>query len=212
MPKRRRSAAAPPDPRDALIDAALSLAARQGWRGTTLADVAAEAGMGLAEAHGLAGSRAGILAAFVHRVDAAVLAGTGPELASEPPRDRLFDVLMRRFEALKPHRDGLRAILLSEREDPVALACGGLRLLRSMGWMLEAAGLGGTGFAGRLRVKGLAAVYLVALRVWLDDDSADLARTMAALDRALRRAESLQAFLCRGARRAAGDAAAPAAP
>ncbi|KAB2864417.1 MAG: TetR/AcrR family transcriptional regulator, partial [Bauldia sp.] len=32
-------------------------------------------------------------------------------------------------------------------------------------------------------------VYAEAMRTWLDDDAPDLARTMAALDRALRRGE-----------------------
>ncbi len=208
---RRRAAKPPTEPLSALIAAALRLAATQGWRDTTLADIAAEAGLGLAEVRGLVGSRDGVLAAFVRRIDTEVLAGTAPELAAEPPRDRLFDVLMRRFEALKPHRDGVRAILRAERGDPCALACGGLRLLRSMGWMLEAAGIAPTGLLGRIRVKGLAAVYLAALRVFLDDDSADLGRTMAALDRGLRRAESVQALVC-GRLRPRPPEPAPAAP
>jgi hypothetical protein len=37
----------------------------------------------------------------------------------------------------------------------------------------------------------LAAIYAYVLRVWLGDDSADNARTMAALDRALKNAEML---------------------
>jgi len=41
-----------------------------------------------------------------------------------------------------------------------------------------------------LRSKGLLAIWLATLKVWLEDDSPDLAPTMAALDRNLRRAES----------------------
>ena len=57
--------------------------------------------------------------------------------------------------------------------------------------MLEAAGISASGPFGLLRTKGLLAVWLAALRVWLADDSNDLSRTMAALDRYLRRAERL---------------------
>jgi hypothetical protein len=42
---------------------------------------------------------------------------------------------------------------------------------------------------GELRINGLCGVYLLALRTWLDDDSADLSKTMAALDGYLRRVE-----------------------
>jgi AcrR family transcriptional regulator len=214
MPRKRRpaAAAAPADPRAAIVEAALTLAARQGWRGTTLADIAAEARLSLADVHAQVRSRAGIVAAFVHRIDSEVLAGTSADLAKEPARDRLFDVLMRRFEALRPYRDGVRSILRAEREDPCAIACSGLRLLRSMTWMMEAAGLDATGLAGRLRAKVLLVVYAAALRVFLEDDSADLAKTMAALDRGLRRAETLQNLFCRGARPRGGPAAAAAAP
>ncbi len=51
------------------------------------------------------------------------------------------------------------------------------------------------------------ALYLAVLRVFLADDSADLGRTMAALDRGLRRGEAL----CRFAGRGAGAAPAAAA-
>ena len=63
--------------------------------------------------------------------------------------------------------------------------------MRSMAWMLEAAGIESSSAAGYLRTKGLAAVWLRTLRVWGKDDTPDMARTMAALDADLRRAEPL---------------------
>jgi hypothetical protein len=48
-------------------------------------------------------------------------------------------------------------------------------------------------------------VLLCALRGWMEDDSTDLAKTMAALDRALERAERVAGF--RGFRRPAQNAA-----
>ena len=80
---------------------------------------------------------------------------------------------------------------LPEVRPALAALWAGARLLRSMSWSLEAAGVGSVGPAGRLRVKGLAAIYAGAVCVWLRDDSPDLGRTMAHLDRSLRRAEGL---------------------
>jgi ubiquinone biosynthesis protein COQ9 len=172
---------------DRLVDAALRLAGRQGWRRTGLGAIAAEAGLPLDEAHAACPSKLALLARFHRRIDRAALAGTSA--ADEPPRDRLFDALMRRFDALAPHREALRAILRDSMADPAALL-GLPALLRSMGWMLERAGVSAAGWRGRCRAKLLTGLYLSVLRVFLDDDSADLARTMAALDRRLRAMES----------------------
>ena len=68
---------------------------------------------------------------------------------------------------------------------------------RSMRWMLEAADLSSGGLRGELRVNALYALYLTMLRVWLHDDSDDMARTMAVLDRRLKRLDRLTRCLCR---------------
>ncbi len=188
--------AAAPEVADRVIDAALALAAERGWRDLALADIAEAAGVSLADLYAHFRSKEAILVAFSRRIDAQVLAGDDPDLAVQPVRDRLFDVLMRRFDALAPHRDALRAILRASCADPLAAVCGALALRRSMACMLEAARLDASGLRGLARIKGLAAIYLATMRVWLDDDSADLARTMAALDRRLAQAERL-IRLCR---------------
>lgn len=186
----RRKAAGTPrgTPEDRLIDAALALAGRQGWRRTGLAQIAAEAGLPLHEAYMLHRSKGAILRAFTRRIDRMVLAETSEE--GDSPRERLFDLLMRRFEALRPYRDGLRAIFRDSVGDPAAL-CGLCRVNHSMRWMLEGAGVSTSGCIGNLRTKFLAMLYLSVMRVFLSDESEDLGRTMAALDRALRRAEGI---------------------
>jgi AcrR family transcriptional regulator len=175
-------------PEERLIEAALALAARQGWRNTGLGDIAREAGLPLHEAYAVARSKPALLAAWHRRIDRAALDGAAEEL-DEPPRDRLFDLLMRRFDALQPHRVALRTILRDSIGDPAALLAAPA-LLQSMAWMLEAAGISAAGWRGRVRVQLLAGLYLLVLRAFLQDESADLTRTMAVLDQRLRRAES----------------------
>ena len=79
-----------------------------------------------------------------------------------------------------------------------------------MAAMLEAARLSTSGCRGRLRVKGLMAIYLATLRVWLRDETNDLAKTMAALDGQLRRVEALIGRLPGRPRPVAKDAPAAA--
>jgi AcrR family transcriptional regulator len=190
MPKRPKSKKARAStPRDRILDAALTLAERDGWRNASLAAIAAEAALPLHELYGEFRSRSAILAGLMARVDAAVLTETAAPDPKESARDRLFDVLMRRFDALKPHRAALNVIARDLLTDPPTALCCAPALFRSMAWMLEAAGLTSAGIRGRLHVRALTALYLCVLRVFVDDDSSDLAKTMAALDRRLRQAE-----------------------
>ena len=190
-----------------VIETALRLAAERGWADLSLAEIAEAAGLPLSKVYPLYPSKQAILAAFSRQIDAAVLAEVEAEDDPEgSARDRLFDVLMFRFEALRPYREGLGNILLDQVRDPLgALAAfGGLR--RSMALMLEAAGISAEGLKGIARVKGLAAIYLATMRVWLRDDSLDLAKTMAALDGQLRRFEGLyRRFAGAGRRGRDGD-------
>jgi AcrR family transcriptional regulator len=182
------------DPASHVIDVALTLAAEKGWRDLALADIAEAAGFSLAELYALYSSKAAILAAYSRSIDSAVLAEVAaPEGdgAKESAKDRLFDLLMRRFDKLDAHKAGLLRIAEDTGRDPLSLVCSLARLDRSMAAMLEAAGIPAGGLGGLLRVKGLAAVYLAGLRAWFRDESADKAKTMAALDRALSRAERL---------------------
>lgn len=195
MPTRRRSRALPQDPRQRLIAAALALAAEKGWRRLGMPEIAAAAGIPLAEAYRLFRSRFTLLAGFRRAIDEAVLAGPAPS-ANDPVRDRLFEVLMRRFEALRPHRAGLKAIMRDSLGTPAPInALLGLR--RSMAWMLAAAGIPAAGVRGQLMVKLAGALYLSVFPAFLRDDSADLGSTMAALDRRLRQAETLLAGFSR---------------
>jgi len=197
---------APADPEAKIVDAALRLAALQGWADTSLADIAAEAKVPLAELRHRFAGKSAILRAFLRRVDEQVLAGSDPALADEPVKDRLFDVLMRRLDALEPHRDALAAIGRELQREPPALACflaGPFQ--RSMRWMLEAAQVPPWGALQPLQVKGLGVLYLSVYRVWLGDEGTDKAKTMAALDKALSRADSVIAMLRRGPRRRRGE-------
>ncbi|HUZ72767.1 MAG TPA: hypothetical protein VMU87_07265 [Stellaceae bacterium] len=189
-PRRRRVESSP---EQRLVDAALDLAARQGWRRTGLAEIAAAAGLKLHEAYALHRSKGSILRAFMRHVDTVVLEGAAAAAANESPRERLFETLMRRFDALKPHRAALGAILRESIGHPAAVL-GLVPLRRSMVWMLEASGIATAGCRGRLITHATLGLYLAVLRVFLADDSADLARTMAALDRGLRRGEAFCRF------------------
>ena len=181
-----------PDFDQALIGAAFQRAAEVGWTRLTIVDAARAAGLSLAEARVRFPGKLALLRRFGAMLDEAALAAAPAE---GPPRDRLFDLLMSRFDAMKAHRSGLRALLRHLPGDPalvVALSCA---TRRSMRWMLQAAGISTAGLRGELRVRGLVAVWLWALRAFERDATDDLAPTMAALDKALQRVHSAAGWL-----------------
>jgi AcrR family transcriptional regulator len=186
-----------------IIKTALDLAAERGWRDLTLAEISAGSGVALPELYRHFPSKSAILDGFARSVDEAMLAD-GPADPADTARDRLFDLLMRRFDALQVHRDGLNAIARELRRDPIGALSHLPQLERSMRWTLEAAGLDAGGLLGLARVRVLGLLYLSVLRVWQKDDTSDMARTMKALDGRLGQLEQLANTVERGGRRRRG--------
>jgi len=192
-PSRRATAAAsaPASARDKVVAAFLALLAEKRLEQIGLAEVAQRAGVALADLRDMFASPLGILAAHFKAVDRAVLAADYSDMADEPARERLFDVLMRRLEIMAPQREAVRSLLRSARRNPpLALALNALAV-RSQQWMLTAAAIPAAGPRGMIRAQALAVMFTAALRTWLDDEDEGLARTMAALDRALGRGQRL---------------------
>ena len=197
----RRASAAPqgaetgqkagPPPREAVIEALMRLAAEQPWSDIEITDIAREAGVSLVALRGLFPSKGAVLGGFSRMIDETVLKGTSDDLAEEPTRERLFDVLMRRLEAMAPYRKALRRILSAVRGDPLTLAALNAVALNSQRYMLAAAGIPTEGPLGRLKVQGVVITFARTLDVFLDDEDPALARTMAHLDREIRRGERL---------------------
>lgn len=184
----------PQELRERVVHAALHLAAIQGWDQVTLADIAYDTKLSLADLHQVIEDKFDILAALGRMIDRKMLERLGSEFEggldpSLSPREALFELLMERFDVLSENRDGISAILRSFRFDPKQGVMSLPHLCRSMCWILEAAQINTNGLRGAMKVTGVSLVYLKVLRVWDSDDTPDLSRTMAALDKELTRAE-----------------------
>jgi AcrR family transcriptional regulator len=181
--------------RDKAIDALMSLLAEQSFEQIGLAEVAGRAGIKLSQLRSEFGSTLAILGAHIKDIDKAVLAGGDADMENESPRERLFDVLMRRLEVLAPYKDAVRSVMRSARRNPGLALTLNVMGTRSQHWMLEAAGIGGSGPRGALRAQGAALMFARVLGVWFDDDEPGLDRTMAALGRGLASAERWDGFV-----------------
>lgn len=175
-------------PADLLVTA-FELIAEEGWSRLSLVAVARRAGVAPAEVYRELRSRGALPGALSRRIDEAMLGVEEADLAGLPPRDRVFELMMARLEALVPFRPGLRRLGREARRDPCLVLGTACRLDRSLAWLQDMAGLRRSGLRARLARRALAAAYLQTVRVWFRDEAADLGKTMAELDKQLRRIE-----------------------
>ena len=155
MATRPKSEAKPADPRGKIVDALMELASAQRFEDISIRDICKTAGVTLADFRDAFPSKGAVLAGFSRRIDRAVLAQDGEELADESPRERLFDILMRRLEAMAPYREGLREVGAWLRRQPAAALAMNQVVVNSMRFVLEAAGIeveGGA--AGAIKRQG----------------------------------------------------------
>ena len=176
----------------ALVAACFEQIAANGWARLSIAQAARAAGIPLDLARRRLPGRCAVLLRFGALADAHALKDAPAE---GPPRDRLFDLVMRRIDFLQTHRAGVIALMRAVPFDPPAALLLASASLRSMCWLLEGAGIGAAGPKGGLRAAGLLAVWGWTIRAWERDDSQDMAATMAALDSALGRAERAAGWL-----------------
>lgn len=174
------------------VEAFTALVAERGYAGVSLRDVALESGLAFAELYRRYRDKPALMAALIERIDDEVLAGTpGQSDPEETARDRLFDVMMRRYDALKPHRAYLRQLRQLVLRDPILALSLAPAMRRSAAAMLEAAAIPSDGLAGAVQQSGLVALHAAVFRVFQEDETTDLSKTMAALDSRLKSAENL---------------------
>lgn len=184
---RKTKAEAKPD----LLEAAFNLIADAGWRGFSATALAERTGASLGEIYAELPVPAALACRLGARLDRAMLAVPPGELADLGPRDRLFELLMRRLEALAPFKPGLARLAAEARSEP-GLALATLASLdRMASWLLDLAGLPGHGLRARLARRALMLAYARLFWVWLRDDSPDQDATLAELDKRLDQLERL---------------------
>lgn len=177
--------------------ALLSLVETQGWIDLSYAEIAEKAGVPIAEAHRIYPSKTAILMGLTRAIDEKILVSLDGDPLEGSAKDRLFDIVMRRFDVLKADRNAYRRLMRQLPATPDSFAALLCQMRRSLSLTLEAAGISTSGLRGALRLKGLLAIYVAGLRVFANDESEDLAKTMAEIDKRLGQAERVSEMLNR---------------
>ena len=149
-----------------------------------LARVSKSSGVGVEEITSLYASVADIFYDIIATLDSDTLS-IAEFTEEDTVEDKIFDLLMRQYEKLEPHKTALRN--LSSRMDDRDF--NGLYLhgsvVRSMGWILETAGADASGLEGEARKRALAWVFGKGFGTFLNEEDAGLPKTMMVLDRGL---------------------------
>ncbi|MEJ1160749.1 TetR/AcrR family transcriptional regulator [Prosthecomicrobium sp. N25] len=177
--------------RQKIVDGLLSLVSDREFDRIGFGEIADKAGLTLAQLRQAYDGKFAMLEDFTRRIDQEVIGEEDEGMEAEPVRDRLFDVLMRRFDALAPYKAAVAGLLRSARRDPLLAAALNTNAVTSMRWMLSAAGLDRGGLMGLARAQALALAWARVLQVWLEEEDPGLAKTMKALDAALKRLERI---------------------
>jgi AcrR family transcriptional regulator len=173
-----------------LVKLAFALLTERGWERFSFTELARRAELPLAQVYAELPDRPALLRVLGRRLDAEMLAIDMAELDGMSPRERVFELIMRRLDAMAPYKDGLRTLAREVGREPMLLAAAWCNLDRLSRRLLDAAATEDGPVATSLARRVIGAVYLRAFRVWLDDDTPDMARTLAELDRRLQQADT----------------------
>jgi AcrR family transcriptional regulator len=207
MPPRKSRAAEPAPSEPDILLRAFQLVAEQGWDRFSMAALAREVGRPLADVYAVLPGRAALLSRLGERMDREMLSLDAAELADLSARERIFELIMRRLDAMAAFRAGLKAMAGSGGRDP-GLICASLgNMQRLGGWLADAADLG-SGLRACVGGATLLLLYARVASVWLSDETEDRSATMAELDRRLGQWERLASWTGRSRPSSAASSAA----
>lgn len=172
-----------------LLKTAFALLAERGWRGFSRTELARRAGVSLARVYEELPSRVSLVTALGRHLDRAMLESDPSELDGMTPRERVFELIMRRLDAMAPFKEGLRELGREGAPELLGPACENVG--RAIGWLLDASGAELHGLRRVGAGPALALVYARTFNVWLRDDTPDHAKTMAELDKRLSQAQTV---------------------
>ena len=171
-----------------MIEATLQLAQTQGWPRVSRVDASREAGLPLQQVRQRFPFKSMILLRLSRQIDDAALCSAS---YGHTVRERLFDLLMRRFDAMQDYRPGVCAVMQALPRDPALAAFLAGTTMESLRWIADSASLDRHGLGGVIRLNALLAIWSRTLVSWEKDITPDLADTMQTLDKALTRAERM---------------------
>ena len=192
-----------------IVDEALELAAVKGWNHYALGPLAEHMGLPTNAIRRHFPDANAIADAWFDRALEAMLAPPPEGFADLPVDERLNLLMLRWFDTLAPYRT-VTAQMIGAKFHPPHVhhwVPAIFHLSRLIQWVRDAACLDSPGRRRQVEEVGLTLLFLATLRVWLRDETDDLAITRRFLHRRLKEADRLLANLPRARKRPATETA-----
>jgi AcrR family transcriptional regulator len=174
--------------------AAFQLIEEKGWAAFHLEEVAKKTKIPLQQVHEFFPEKTALLKELARRVDNKTLACGHIKDSASSVKEALFELIMERFDVLSSYRNGLKRICFEGWKEPFSFSFLGPLSCHSVDILLETTGMKREGILGVLKEKIFSLFYLYIFKIWLEDDSADMSKTMASLDAGLSKLEELNTF------------------
>ena len=160
-----------------------------GWKEFSIERFAEENNYKTSEVKNFIGNKNDLLIEFSKMIDEKVELNINiEEFENSDVKDNIFELIMMRFDAMTPFKGGLKKII-NEIKSPIILKEISQNILVSMDFYLEFSNAYDDTIFDVIKKKSLFLIYSYCFKVWLNDDSKELSKTMSELDRLLNYAE-----------------------
>ena len=176
--------------KEKLIILGFKLIEKKGWSYFSLKSLAKENKSDLESIKIFFKNKSQFLESFSEMIDNKVLANIDKdEFNKNSIKDNLFELIMLRFENLNHYKTGLKILLSDLKKSPLELKKIMKKVLDSMDLFLEIANVKNNYLMDFIKVNIIFIIYSYVFNVWLDDQSSEMSKTMAELDKWLSKAE-----------------------
>ncbi len=160
-----------------------------GWKEFSIERFAEENNYKTSEVKNFISNKNDLLIEFSKMIDEKVELNINiEEFENSDVKDNIFELIMMRFDAMTPFKGGLKKII-NEIKSPIILKEISQNILVSMDFYLEFSNAYDDTIFDVIKKKSLFLIYSYCFKVWLNDDSKELSKTMSELDRLLNYAE-----------------------
>jgi len=173
-----------------ILDKIFTSIARDGWTKFSLLQFSKTQKISIQDLKSFFRNKDHILERFSKMIDHKVESNIDiEEIKSTSNKDNLFELIMLRLEAMQTYKQALRNILATVKEQPVILKKLSKNIINSLDFYLEISSYYDGTPVDFLKKNAIFFIYSLTFRVWLNDESDDLSKTMAELDKFLSMAD-----------------------
>ena len=141
------------------------------------------------------GSKKDLLDFWVQNINIEMVKGiTIKELEVVPKKERILELMLCRFDVLKPKIKEINALIKLSRSNFLESSYSINRVMKSMELILFYSGISNKGSLGLMKKKALSLIWVLTIREWSKGEIKDESRLMAVIDKRLSFAEKINSI------------------